>query len=120
MFRHIPATIRFSSERVLVFVRFMRLCNNGEISSSVVLIITTIKRRAWGGGVFCNVGIVLTWGAMVTLVSIFVAAALCGIPAYCLSIIDVYRRWALDYGLCGKEKGKKNVCWCVWVGNSVR
>ena len=23
----------------------------------------------------------------------------CGIPAYCLSIIDVYRRWALAYGL---------------------
>jgi hypothetical protein len=30
----------------------------------VVLIITTIKRRVWGGGGFCNVGIVLTWGAM--------------------------------------------------------
>jgi len=29
-----------------------------------------------------------------------VAAVLCGIPAYCLSIIDVYRRWALAYGLC--------------------
>ena len=53
MFRHIPAIIRFSSERVLVFVRFMRLCNDGEISSFVVLIITTIKRRGWGlGGVF--------------------------------------------------------------------
>jgi len=26
----------------------MRLCNDGEISSSVVLIITTIKRRSWG------------------------------------------------------------------------
>ena len=42
----------------------MWLCNDGEISSSVVLIITTIKRRGWGwgwgGGVFCNVGIVLT------------------------------------------------------------
>ena len=60
MFRHIPAIIRFSSERVLVFIRFMRLCNDGEISSSVVLVITTIKRRDWaGGGVFCNVGIVL-------------------------------------------------------------
>jgi len=44
MFRPIPAIIRFSSERVLVFIRFMRLCNDGEISSSVVLIITTIKR----------------------------------------------------------------------------
>jgi len=64
MFRPIPAIIRSTSERVLVFIRFMRLCNDGEISSSVVLIITTIKRRGWGGGVFCNVGIVLTWGAM--------------------------------------------------------
>jgi len=27
----------------------MRLCDNGEISSYVVLIITTIKRRGWGG-----------------------------------------------------------------------
>ena len=66
MFRPIPAIIRFSSERVLVFIRFMRLCNDGEISSSVVSIITTIKRRDWGGGgvvvVFCNVGIVLIWG----------------------------------------------------------
>jgi len=58
MFRPIPAIIRFSSERVLLFIRFMRLCNDGEISSFVVLIITTIKRRGKGGG-FCNVGIVL-------------------------------------------------------------
>ena len=60
MFRPIPAIIRFSSERVLLFIRFIRLCNNSEISSSVVLFITTIKRRGCGwGGVFCNVGIVL-------------------------------------------------------------
>jgi len=68
MFRPISAIIRFSSERVLVFIRFMRLCNAGEITSSVVLVITIIKRRGWEGGglggVFCNVGIVLTWGAM--------------------------------------------------------
>jgi len=63
MFRPIPAIIRFTSERVLVFIRIMRLCNDGEISSSVDLIISTIKRRGWGGGV-CNVGIVLTWGAV--------------------------------------------------------
>jgi len=50
MFRPIPAFIRFSSERVLVFIRFMLLCTDGEISSSVVLVITTIKRR--GGGVY--------------------------------------------------------------------
>jgi len=62
-FRRIPAIIRFSSERVLVFIRFMRLCKDGEISPSVVLVFTTIKRRVWVG-VFCNVGIVLTWGAM--------------------------------------------------------
>jgi len=61
MFRPITAIIRFSSERVLVFIIFIRLCNDGEISS-VVLIITTIKRRGWGG--FCNVGIVLTWAVM--------------------------------------------------------
>ena len=54
MFRPTPAIVRFTSERVLVFIRFMRLCNDGEISSSVVLIITTIKRRGKGGGV-CSV-----------------------------------------------------------------
>ena len=69
MFRPIPAIIRFSSERVLVFIRFMWLCNDCEISS-VVLIITTIKRRGWGG--FCNVGIVLTWGVMLVYLSISV------------------------------------------------
>ena len=63
MFWPIPAIIGFSSERGLVFIRFMRLCNDGEISLSVVLIIATIKRLS-GGGVFCNVGIVLTGGAM--------------------------------------------------------
>ena len=46
MFRPIPAIIRFSSERVSVFIRSMRLCNDGEISSSVVLIITTIRNFA--------------------------------------------------------------------------
>jgi len=33
MFRPIPAIIRFSSEIVLVFTRFMWLRNDGEISS---------------------------------------------------------------------------------------
>ena len=51
MFRSIPAIITFLSERVLVFIRFMWLCNDGEISSSVVLVITTIKRHGWEGGV---------------------------------------------------------------------
>jgi len=50
MFRPIPAIIMFSSERVLVFIRFMRLCNDGEISSSVIVIITTIKGRGLRGG----------------------------------------------------------------------
>jgi len=50
MFRPISAVIRFSSERVLVFIRFMRLCKDGEISSSVVLVVTTIKKRGLGGG----------------------------------------------------------------------
>ena len=43
MFRPIPAIIRFSSEKLLVFIRFMRLCNDGEISSFVVLVNTTIN-----------------------------------------------------------------------------
>jgi len=34
----------------------MRLCNDGEISSSVIMIITTIKRRGWRGGGSFNVG----------------------------------------------------------------
>ena len=50
MFRPNPAIIRFSSERVSVCIRSVRLCNDGEISSSVVLIITIIKTVAWGGG----------------------------------------------------------------------
>ena len=44
-----------------------------------------------GRGVFCNVGIVLTCGAMLTQVSIFFADVLCGIPADCptsISIVD--------------------------------
>ena len=61
MFRPIPATIRFTSEKSISVYKIMWLCNDGEISSSVVLIITAIKRRGWGWG-FCNVGIVLTWG----------------------------------------------------------
>ena len=63
MFRPIPTIIRFSSERVLVFIRFMRLCNYGEISSFVVLIITTIKGRGWGGGAL-QCGYCADWGAV--------------------------------------------------------
>jgi hypothetical protein len=66
MFRPNPAIIRFSSERVSAFIRSMRLCNDGEISSSVVLIITVIAviETAAGGRGFCNMGIVLTWGVV--------------------------------------------------------
>ena len=69
MFRPNLAIIRFSSERVLVFIRLMRLCNDGESSSNMVFIIiiiiiiiittttTTTKRCQWrGGGVYCDVG----------------------------------------------------------------
>ena len=55
MFRPIPAIIRFSSERVLVSIRFMRLGKDGEVSSSVVLVITTIKRRGCVAGGWCSV-----------------------------------------------------------------
>ena len=61
MFRPNPAIIRFSSERVSVFIRSMRLCYVGEISSSVVLIITIIETVAGERGGFCDVGIVLTF-----------------------------------------------------------
>jgi hypothetical protein len=60
MFRPNPAIIRFSSEKVSVFIRSMSLCNDGEISSSVVLIMTIIETVAGEGGV-CDGGIVLTW-----------------------------------------------------------
>ena len=63
MFRPNPANIRFSSERVLVFIRSMRFCNYGEISSSVALIITIIGTVAVGGG-FSDVGVVLTGGVV--------------------------------------------------------
>jgi len=46
MFRPIPAIIRFISERVLVFIRFMLLCNDGEILSSVVFITIIINPLA--------------------------------------------------------------------------
>ena len=48
-----------------MFTRSMRLCNEGEISSSVVLIIIAIIIKRSGGG-FCNVGIVLTGGLVLT------------------------------------------------------
>ena len=51
MFRPNPAIIRFSSERVSVFTRSMRFCNDGEISSSVLLIITIIETVGGGGSV---------------------------------------------------------------------
>jgi hypothetical protein len=50
MFRPVPAIIRFSSERISVFIRSVRLCNDGEISSSAALIITIFGTVAWGGG----------------------------------------------------------------------
>jgi len=49
MFRPNPAIISFSSERVSVFIRSMRLCKDGAISSSVVFIITVIETVAGGG-----------------------------------------------------------------------
>jgi len=50
MFRSTSAIMGLSSERVLVFIGFMGLCNDGERSSSVVLIVAVIKRRGWEGG----------------------------------------------------------------------
>ena len=49
MFRPNPAIIRFSSKRVSVFTRSVRMCNDGEISSSVGLIITIIETVAGEG-----------------------------------------------------------------------
>jgi hypothetical protein len=49
MFRSTSAIMGLSSERVLVFIGFMGLCNDGE-RSSVVLIVGVIKRRGWEGG----------------------------------------------------------------------
>ena len=50
MFRPNPAIIRFSSERVSVFIKSMQLCNDVEISSSVGLFITIIETVAGEGG----------------------------------------------------------------------
>ena len=66
MFRPIPAIIRFSSERVSLFTRSMRLCNDGEISSSVGFLIITIIIKLSGGGGFSNVDVVLTGGLVLT------------------------------------------------------
>jgi len=60
MFRPNPAIIMFSSERLSVFIKSSLLCKDGEISSSVGLIIIIIEIVAGEGG-FCDVGIVLTW-----------------------------------------------------------
>jgi hypothetical protein len=49
VFRPNPAIIRILSERVSVFIRSVRMCNDGEISSSVGLIIAIIETVAWGG-----------------------------------------------------------------------
>jgi len=57
MFRPIPAIIRFSSDRVLVFISIMWLCNDVQISSSVVLVITTTKRRGCGGFCYVFIGV---------------------------------------------------------------
>ena len=68
-------------------------------------------------------GIVLTCGAVLAEVYICVAAVLCGVAAYCLSISDVYRRWALAMGSVETRRRRKiesDVCWCVRVGNWVR
>ena len=67
MFQPNAVIIRFPSERVSIFVRSMRLCNDCEISSSVGFIITIIETLA-GEGV-CDVGIVLTWVVVLRLVS---------------------------------------------------
>jgi hypothetical protein len=108
MFWPIPTIIWFTSERVLVFIRFMWLSSDGEISPYVVVIIYTIKLRGWvGGGVFCNVGIVLTCGAVLAEVYICVAAVLCGVAACCLSISDVYRRRALAVGSVETRRRRK-------------
>ena len=50
MFRPNPAIIRFSSERVSVFIKSTRLCKDGEISLSVGLIITIIETLGGKGG----------------------------------------------------------------------
>ena len=59
MFWPILAIIRFSSERVLVFIRFMRFCNDGEISSELsdlysspnIVRVIKSRRRRWAGHV---------------------------------------------------------------------
>jgi len=51
-----------------VFIRFMRLCNNGENSPSVVLVITIIKRRGWGGGGRCIFSLQLSYAGFQLIV----------------------------------------------------
>ena len=65
MFRPVPGIIRFSSERVSVFTRSVQLCNDSEISSSVVFDYYYYYKAQWGGR-FCNVGVVLTGGLVLS------------------------------------------------------
>ena len=81
MFRPIPAIIRFSSERVLVFIRFMRLCNDGEISSVVFI---TVKRRGYGG-----VSVMWVCASLGCKVRVGVYRCSCPVWVSGLSVLDV-------------------------------
>ena len=85
MFRPIPAIIRFSSERL--FTGSMRLCNDGEISSAVVFDQYYYYKAQWGGR-FCNVGVVLTGGLVLTQVTIF----RCSTPMPYISLLSIRHR----------------------------
>jgi len=80
----------------------MMLCYDGEISSSVVFIINTIKRRGWGVGVFCDVGMrQLECKARVGVYR-------CSCPMWVSGLLSVLHRcltlMSVSYGFCGKDK----------------
>ena len=117
MFRPNPAIFRFSSERISVFIKSMRLCNDGEISSSVGLIITITEIVAGEGGLWC--GYCADWGCSASVGVYFlfsVAAVLCGISSsFFPSSISTSMSVSLLGSVERKNKKMKCVCACGLV-----
>ena len=90
-------------------------CNNGEISSSVGLIITIIDTVAGGegGGLWCGYCADLGCSASVG-VYVLLWLSYAGFQLV-VSLHQCQRRWALAIGGCGKEKQEK-LCVLVRVG----
>jgi len=95
----------------------MLLYHDGEISSSVVFIIITIKRHGWGG----RGGVSVMWVCASLRCKARVSVYLCSCPMWFSGLLSVLPRcltlMSVSYGFCGKEKNNKMVCVGVCVGS---